>query len=111
MKLDYCAIHSGGVIGNQDLRCGAIRHDDGTVAKPAEVWDEMQRLRVDAERYRWLRENLTRLVISTTGMDVWNEVSGFGREVESIEARDTLPKADADSVDRAVDAAMAGLSR
>ena len=43
MKLDYCASHSGA--GSPDLPCRAIRHDDGTKAKPAEVWAELEMLR------------------------------------------------------------------
>lgn len=45
MRFDYCAMHSGAVIGEQDLNCRVIRHDDGTAAKPAEVWAEIERLR------------------------------------------------------------------
>lgn len=43
MKLDYCASHSGA--GSPDLPCLAIRHDDGTLASPAEVWADVERLR------------------------------------------------------------------
>jgi len=45
MKFDYCAMHAGSVIGEPDLTCRAIRHDDGTTAKPAEVWAELEMLR------------------------------------------------------------------
>ena len=45
MKFDYCAMHAGSVIGEQDLNCRVIRHDDGTAAKPAEVWAEIEMLR------------------------------------------------------------------
>lgn len=45
MKFDYCAMHAGSVIGELDLNCRVIRHDDGTAAKPAEVWAEIERLR------------------------------------------------------------------
>ena len=45
MKFDYCAMHAGSVIGEQDLNCRVIRHDDGTTAKPAEVWAEIEMLR------------------------------------------------------------------
>lgn len=45
MKFDYCAMHAGSVIGEPDLTCRAIRHDDGTAAKPAEVWAEIEMLR------------------------------------------------------------------
>lgn len=38
MKFDYCAMHSGAVIGDQDLRCRVIRHDDGRAATQREVW-------------------------------------------------------------------------
>jgi hypothetical protein len=50
MKLDYCAMHSGAVVGDQDLRCRVIRHDDGRAATPAEVWAEMQRLTAEATK-------------------------------------------------------------
>jgi len=45
MRFDYCAMHAGSVIGEQDLTCRVIRHDDGTAAKPAEVWAELEMLR------------------------------------------------------------------
>ena len=45
MKFDYCAMHACSVIGEPDLTCRAIRHDDGTTAKPAEVWAELEMLR------------------------------------------------------------------
>ncbi len=50
MKFDYCAMHSGAVVGEQDLRCRVIRHDDGRAATPAEVWAEMQRLAAEAAK-------------------------------------------------------------
>ena len=45
MKFDYCAMHAGSVIGEPELICRVIRHDDGTKAKPSEVWAELEMLR------------------------------------------------------------------
>lgn len=41
MKFDYCAMHSGSVVGDQDLRCRVIRHDDGRAATQREVWEAL----------------------------------------------------------------------
>lgn len=43
MKLDYCNDHVRK--GEKIEVCLAIRHDDGKVAKPREVWAEIERLR------------------------------------------------------------------
>ena len=45
MKFDYCAMHAGSVIGEPELICRVIRHDDGTKAQPSEVWAELEMLR------------------------------------------------------------------
>lgn len=56
-----------------------------------------------AERYRWLRHNLTRITVSTVARIVGGEQV---LEVESVKIRRTFRTADHDSVDRAIDAAM-----
>ena len=45
MKFDYCAMHSGAVVGSLELSCLVIRHDDGTAARQSEVWAEIERMR------------------------------------------------------------------
>ena len=60
---------------------------------------ERDELRADAERFRWMRANLTRLVVATQGGDA-------PRKVESLWVNENMPAPCEASVDAAVDAAM-----
>lgn len=77
MKLDYCNDHVRK--GKEIEACLAIRHDDGKVAKPREVWAEIERLRNVAQA-AWM--DIETAPKDGAVIDVWN--SWHGCRVENV---------------------------
>lgn len=81
MKFDYCKAHAGD--DRAELPCLRIRHDDGTPATQAEVWNEMQSLREAndsfGKRQTWWAERMFALeqerdalrAFAATVMEAW----------------------------------------
>ena len=53
MKLDHCAAHTGSA--DLGMSCYRIRHDDGKIATPAEIWAAMvpRQFEIGGEMTEW----------------------------------------------------------